>query len=156
MKYITKSLNNNEDYYMARLIDGWKRQHKIRMITMSNLDLSLAEFRTIYYNISKEQKEKLLHEAKENKVNLFYYILKNIYKLNIIRKNNNTIIKQIGNINKAKLFLIQNITKLKKPKGGYLNKIDNLKFYINYQLIYDKPKYNIWRINNEYKINING
>jgi hypothetical protein len=54
LKYVLKSLNSNEDYYKARLIDGWKRQYKIRMITMSNLDLSLYEFRTIYYGLDKD------------------------------------------------------------------------------------------------------
>jgi len=147
MKYITKSLSNGEDYYKARILDGWKRLYKIRMITMSNLDLSLSDFRTIYHNLDSNTKDKK---------SIFQYIMENIFKLKIIDKDNKKFIKQYGSIKSKKFILITSITQSKRISGGYHTKVDNFKFYIEHKLIYDKPKYiKIWRKDNEYKINNN-
>jgi len=156
MKYITKSLSSGEDYYKARILDGWKRLYKIRMITMSNLDLSLSDFRTIYHNLDSDIKDKLLNEAKEQKKSIFHYIMENIFKLKIIDKDNKKSIKQYGSIKSKKFILITSITQSKRISGGYHTKVDNFKFFIEHKLIYDKPKYiKIRRKDNEYKINNN-
>jgi hypothetical protein len=150
LKYVLKSLNSNEDYYKARLIDGWKRQYKIRMITMSNLDLSLYEFRTIYYGLDKEHKTKLLLEAKKKKVNIFYLILQSIFKAKIVKKTNKTILKQVGDFAKAKFYIFQTITKLKSTNGGYRDINDNFTFFMDKKLILVKQKYIMRRVENEY------
>lgn len=156
MKYITKSLSNGEDYYKARILDGWKRLYKIRMITMSNLDLSLSDFRTIYHNLDSNTKDKLLNEAIKDKKSIFHYIMENIFKLKIIDKDNKKSIRKYGSIKSKKFILITSITQSKRISGGYHTKVDNFKFFIEHKLIYDKPKYiKIRRKDNEYKINNN-
>ena len=140
-KYITKTLNDGEDYFNARVLDGYKRHYKMRMITMSNLDLSLADFRTIYHNLDIDTKEKLLAEAKNKKQAIFHYIMKNIYSVKIIETNAKTSIKKFGNIDKSKLILILQATKIKNARGGYRFHIYNLKLFADHKLIYDKPHF---------------
>ncbi len=141
MKYITKSLNNGQDYFKARVIDGWKRLYKIRMITMSNLDLSLTDFRTIYYNLDKDSKNKILLKSKENEQSIFQYIMKNTLTIKIIKKDNFTKTKRFGNSKSAKFVLIKKVIQSKKLTGGYHSTVDNFKFIIDKKLIYDKAKY---------------
>ena len=38
IKIYNEEFKNGQDYFKARVLDGWKRLYKIRMITMSNLD----------------------------------------------------------------------------------------------------------------------
>lgn len=141
MKYITKSLNNGSDYFKARVIDGWKRLYKIRVITMSNLDLSLTDFRTIYYNLDKDSKNKILLKSKENEQSIFQFIMKNTLTIKIIKKDNFTRTKRFGNSKSAKFVLIKKVIQLKKVLGGYHSTVDNFKFIIDKKLIYNKPKY---------------
>ena len=141
-KYIIKNLKDGADYYQARLLDGWKRHHKIRIITMSNLPLSLAEYRTIYHNLDEESKAELLNEAKKEDINLFFYILNNMFRLKKLHKNGSSTIKQYGNIDKAKIILFENITRY-KTKVGYQYKIDKFTLFINHKMKYEKPIYEI-------------
>ncbi|MDX9900900.1 MAG: replication endonuclease [Aliarcobacter sp.] len=156
MKYITKSLNNGSDYYMARILDGWKRLYKIRIITMSNLDLSLTDFRTIYHNLDKNSKNKILLKSKENEQSIFQFIMKNTLTIKIIKKDNFTRTKKLGNSKSAKFVLIKKVIQSKKLTGGYHSTVDNFKFIIDKKLIYNKPKYIKLRGNyHEYKNIVN-
>ena len=156
MKYITKSLNNGSDYYMARILDGWKRLYKIRMITMSNLDLSLTDFRTIYHNLDKDSKNKVLLKSKENEQSIFHFIMKNTLTIKIIKKDNFTRTKRFGNSKSAKFVLIKKVIQSKKVLGGYHSSIDSFKFIIDKKSIYNKPKYKKIRGNYyEYKNIVN-
>ena len=148
MKYITKSLNNGSDYFKARVLDGWKRLYKIRMITMSNLDLSLTDFRTIYHNLDKDSKNKILLKSKENEQSIFQYIMKKTLTIKIIKKDNFTKTKRFGNSKSAKFVLIKKVIQSKKVFGGYHSSVDNFKFIIDKKLIYNKPKYK--KIKGEY------
>jgi hypothetical protein len=148
MKYITKSLNNGQDYFKARILDGWKRLYKIRMITMSNLDLSLTDFRTIYHNLDKDSKNKILLKSKENEQSIFQFIMKNTLTIKIIKKDNFTRTKKLGNSKSAKFVLIKKVIQSKKVLGGYHSTVDNFKFIIDKKLIYNKPKYK--RIKGDY------
>lgn len=148
MKYITKSLNNGSDYFKARVIDGWKRLYKIRVITMSNLDLSLTDFRTIYYNLDKESKNKILLFAKEHELSVYHLVMKHTLTVKIIKKDNFTKTKRFGNSKSAKFVLIKKVIQSKKVLGGYHSSIDNFKFIIDKKLIYNKPKYK--RIKGDY------
>ena len=140
MKYITKQLKEGSDYYTARLLDGWKRENRIRIITMSNLPLSLADFRAIYYGMEEEIKEQILSNAKKEKVSLFYFIMKNLFQLKI---------KLIDGIKKLstnrylhnkqfKLFKVQIRT---QHNGGYVYKTHSLIFFIGNNIVYEKQKY---------------
>ena len=114
---------------------------------MSNLDLSLADFRTIYYNLDIDTKEKLLAKAKSKERAIFHYIMENIYRVKIINSNAKTSIKKFGNIDKSELILILQATQINNHKGGYGLYIHNLKLFVNHKLIYDKPNFQTLRRN---------
>jgi hypothetical protein len=155
MKYIVKSLNNGTDYYQARIIDGWKKKHKIRIITMSNLPLSLGEYRSIYHNLDTDQKNELLNKAQEKKINIFTYILKNMYKVRVLSNQQNKKIKTTiyGNVEKdIKMFI--SVRRSKKRKC-FSYAIKSFIVIINNQVAYEKEHYttiqnNIGEYNNEY------
>ena len=155
MKYIAKTLNDGADYHKARTLDGWKRKHRIRTITMSNLPLSMSEYRTIYNNLDVDNKNELLDEAKAKDVNLFYYILTNMFRLKKIYKQDNFQTKQFGNIDKAKVIIFASVTRIKN-QSGYCYQNNSFTLFINHKLIYEKQKYTrliIGDYYNEHKIN---
>lgn len=155
MKYIAKTLNDGVDYHKARTLDGWKRKHRIRTITMSNLPLSMSEYRTIYHNLDEDSKNELLNEAKEKDVNLFYYILTNMFRFKKIYKKDNFQTQQFGNIDKAKVIIFASVTRIKN-QSGYCYQNNSFTLFINHTLIYEKQKYTrliIGDYYNEHKIN---
>ena len=46
IKYILKNFSDEE----LRTLDGWKKQNKIRLFTMSNLELNSTIFKKLYFN----------------------------------------------------------------------------------------------------------
>jgi hypothetical protein len=52
LKYIIKDLNNGSDIFKARVLDGWKRYHKIRVLTSSLLPLNVMVYKKIYSAVS--------------------------------------------------------------------------------------------------------
>ncbi|MGB6328252.1 MAG: replication endonuclease [Halarcobacter sp.] len=131
MKYITKSIH--EDPFYVRVLDGLKRKTKTRLFTSSRLDLNMSDYKTIYYNLDKDIKDSLVEKAIAKDVCLYYFLLKNTYKAVITKKNQNSLLKQYGDIKKAQLRLFINRTQL--SQGGY--KINNLSFFVN-DYIYKK------------------
>ncbi len=59
LKYIIKDLNNSNDILKARIIDGWKRYHKIRVLTTSQLPLNVMVYKKIYKSVSFVEKNKI-------------------------------------------------------------------------------------------------
>jgi hypothetical protein len=140
LKYVLKQLKDGSDYFHARILDGWKRVHKIKIITSSNLELSLSDYRNIYYNIGKEEKEKLLEKAKVENKSIFYYILKNISIITVVITNKQSLIKKFLINKNSSIILLKNITK--NPfNGAYHSSVDKLEIYINKKLVYEKEKY---------------
>ncbi|WP_457747496.1 replication endonuclease [Sulfurimonas sp.] len=141
MKYVTKQLKSGSDYFTARLIDGWKRKNKIRIITMSNLDLSLADFRAIYHGVDKSTKEHLLKGAKRAKVNLFYFIMKNLYQLKIklVRGVKKLSTNRYIHNKSFKLFKVVHRT---QRRGGYYYAVKSLIFFISDDIAYEKQTFN--------------
>ena len=120
------------------------------------VDLSLTDFRTIYHNLDKDSKNKILLKSKENEQSIFQYIMKNTLTIKIIKKDNFTKTKRFGNSKSAKFVLIKKVIQSKKVLGGYHSSIDNFKFIIDKKLIYNKPKYKKIRGNYyEYKNIVN-
>ncbi len=75
IKYILKNFNDNE----IKQLDGWKKLHKIRLFTMSNLPLSTDIFKKLYYS-NKELNLQILEDIKKGVSkykNLFQYYSKN-------------------------------------------------------------------------------
>ncbi len=139
MKYVTKQLKDEADFFIARLIDGWKKANKIRTITMSNLPLSLGDFRTIYHGIDSKEKEELLKLVKREKVNLFYFLMSNLYTLRIQYKKSGK--KVLNNFIKDKLFTLIKVQTRSKTAGGYSYKTDSFTFFIDHKLVYEKIQY---------------
>lgn len=59
LKYIVKSLNDGSDYFEARVLDGWKRANKIRLLSNSQIPINLEIYKKIYYSISNIQKNRI-------------------------------------------------------------------------------------------------
>ncbi|WP_148624248.1 replication endonuclease [Aliarcobacter cryaerophilus] len=59
LKYIIKDLNNSNDIFKARILDGWKRYHKIRVLTTSLLLLNVMVYKKIYKSVSFVEKNKI-------------------------------------------------------------------------------------------------
>ena len=59
LKYIIKDLNNSSDILKARILDGWKRYHKIRVLTTSQLPLNVMVYKKIYKSVSFTEKNKI-------------------------------------------------------------------------------------------------
>lgn len=145
MKYITKNLNDNRDIYEARVLDGLKREHKMRLITMSNLPLSLSDYRVIYHNLDAENKEKLLLEAKAKENNLFTYLLKNMYQATVLNDSdsNSKHLKQYGKIEKSRVQFFKVKTRTERLSGGYSIAIEDLTFFVDHIQVYKKEKFKI-------------
>lgn len=145
MKYITKNLNDNRDIYEARVIDGIKREHKMRMITMSNLPLSLSDYRILYHNLDDENKEQLLSEAKAKEINLFTYLLKNMYLATVIKDVDTSVktLKQYGKIEKSRIQFFKCKARTERLSGGYSTKVESLTFFVDHIQIYKKEKFQI-------------
>lgn len=103
-KYILKNFSKDDLYSL----DGYKKLHKIRIFTMSNLDLKTDYFKKLYFN-NKELNLKVIKEIK-NKTSK-YDNLYQFYTLNtrIIHENineNGEFRKKTINKNKGNLFTI--------------------------------------------------
>lgn len=59
LKYITKTLSSGSDYYEARILDGWKRANKIRLLSHSLLPLNQQIYKKIYYSFTNIKKNKI-------------------------------------------------------------------------------------------------
>jgi hypothetical protein len=137
MKYITKNLKNSADIFYARVLDGWKRIFKIRMITTSNLPLTLAEYRTIYHALDSEIKESLLKEAREKNINLFYLILENLAKITTIKNIGDTI-KRYKSLLQSRFVILKKVIRQQTERGGYSYIVNGLTFFIDRVPVYKK------------------
>lgn len=103
-KYILKNFNDDD----LHSLNGYKKLHKIRMFTMSNLKLSSSIFSKLYFN-NKELNKKIIEDIKNKKSkydNLYQFYTQNT---TIIYENidkNGEIRKKIINKNKENLFTI--------------------------------------------------
>jgi len=138
MKYITKNLKSGTDIFYARVLDGYKRVNKIRMITTSNLPLSLAEYRTIYYHIDSDIKEALIKEARQKGINLFYLILERLAKVTILTQNRINIHKKYKRLKDSRFIIIKKVIRRTTERGGYSYHINSFNFFIDRELIYKK------------------
>jgi hypothetical protein len=143
MKYITKDLSKGSDMFESRVLDGWKKSNKIRMITMSQLSLSLSEYRMIYHNLDKEIKEELLSKAKKQDMSLYTYILKNMFKLKTLYENGVKVKSTVrGRVDRdIKMFVSYN--RRRNRSGGYSYSTKSLILIINDRVAYEKEQYTI-------------
>lgn len=120
IKYLLKNYKSDE----IRNLDGYKKNHKIRIFTMSNLPLSSSIFKKLYYT-NKEMNLKIIEDIK-NGVSK-YHNLYHFYTLNTdikeIKKDEKekNILKFFNKENK-KMFLVFKKTRIKEKETFKIEK----------------------------------
>lgn len=113
IKYILKNFNDKE----IKQLDGWKKLHKIRIFTMSNLPLSTDIFKKLYYS-NKELNLQILTDIKKGVSkykNLFQYYSKNTTIERLYINNYGEIIKEVlKNKSKKNRFKFTKIIQIKE------------------------------------------
>ena len=103
-KYILKNFNEDD----LHSLDGYKKLHKIRMFTMSNLKLSGSIFSKLYFNNPNLNKE-VVEDIKNKKSkydNLYQFYTENTQIITENIDENGEIKTKIINKNKDSLFKI--------------------------------------------------
>ncbi len=159
LKYIVKTLNDNNDYFFVRFLDGWRRENKVRILSNSQIPLNLEIYKKIYFSISNIEKKKIfskknykLHHVKETidekvrtqGIPIYYFFQQNLYLEQKIFNADGKCSKQktnwFGDI--TSLFHIKfEIQRKRDKKGRLAYKI--CKFIIKYRgiEIYQQQKY---------------
>ncbi|MDN5114973.1 hypothetical protein [Aliarcobacter butzleri] len=150
LKYIIKDLNNSNDTLKARTLDGWKRYHKIRVLTTSLLPLNVMVYKKIYKSVSFLEKnrinfqiddkiitlkEKIDMRCQELGLPLYLYFQDNFFIEKTILKNRNKEITSLGA--KNSLFKV----KLIAEKKAKYYKIKDLKVSYKKKEIYTKQDF---------------
>lgn len=151
LKYIIKDLNNGADIFKARILDGWKRYHKIRALTSSLLPLNVMIYKKIYSSVSFIEKNKIIFKINDNIVSMKEKIDNEVQKLGlplylyfqdnfsiqkiILNENNDRKITNKGNNNS--LFKVE----FTSEKKTTYYKIKSLKVLFDNQTIYNKSQF---------------
>ncbi|MCG3694752.1 replication endonuclease [Aliarcobacter butzleri] len=150
LKYIIKDLNNSNDILKARILDGWKRYHKIRVLTTSLLPLNVMVYKKIYKSVSfveknrinfriddkiVSMKEKIDIECRRVGLPLYLYFQDNFFIEKTILKNSNREIISLGA--KNSLFRV----KLTTEKNAKYYKIKDFKVSYKKREIYTKQDF---------------
>ncbi|MCT7406389.1 replication endonuclease [Aliarcobacter cryaerophilus] len=114
--YIIKYLLKNNKTEDIRKFDGYKKNHNIRIFTMSNLPLSTTIFKKLYYS-NKELNLKIIEDIKNGVSkyqNLYHFYTKNTeikeIKQDIKEKN----LFKFFNKNNKKMFLVFKKTRVEE------------------------------------------
>jgi hypothetical protein len=130
MKYLLKGLNQGEGSYYARYLDGWKRTHKIRVITMSSTLLPLQLYRRIYHTIPSKVKELIDKTIKTENISIYSYIEKSFSFVKIV---NNEIAKVLQGTSKPLFECIHTVkTELNERRSSGVS-TQTMDFTISYQ-----------------------
>lgn len=150
LKYIIKDLNNSSDILKARILDGWKRYHKIRVLTTSLLPLNVMVYKKIYKSVSFTEKnrinfriddkiitlkEKIDMKCQELGLPLYLYFQDNFFIEKTILKNSNKEIISLGA--KNSLFRV----KLVSEKNAKYYKLKDFKVSYKKREIYTKQNF---------------
>lgn len=150
LKYIIKDLNNGADIFKARVLDGWKRYHKIRVLTSSLLPLNVMVYKKIYTAVSLieknkisfkiddkiiSMKEKIDLETKELGLPLYLYFQDNFsIEKTVLNRNDRKIIR-FGS--KNSIFKV----KLSNEKKDKYYKVKSLEVSYKDENIYTKQRF---------------
>ena len=150
LKYIIKDLNNGADIFKARVLDGWKRFHKIRVLTSSLLPLNVMVYKKIYTSVSFIEKNKINFKIDDNIVSMkekidlevqelglpiYLYFQDNFSIEKTIQKGNDRKITRVGE--KSSIFKV----KLISEKKDKYYKIRTLRISYKNEEIYTKQKF---------------
>ena len=150
LKYIIKDLNNGSDIFKARVLDGWKRFHKIRVLTSSLLPLNVMVYKKIYTSVSFIEKNKINFKIDDNIVSMkekidlevqelglpiYLYFQDNFSIEKTIQKGNDRKITRVGK--KSSIFKV----KLISEKKDKYYKIRTFRISYKNEEIYTKQKF---------------
>lgn len=150
LKYIIKDLNNGSDIFKARVLDGWKRYHKIRVLTSSLLPLNVMVYKKIYKAVSLipinkisfksndkiiSMKEKIDLETKNLGLPIYLFFQDNFSIEKTVLSNRDSKIISFGS--KNSIFKV----KLTNEKKAKYYKIKSLEVSYENENIYTKQKF---------------
>lgn len=150
LKYIIKDLNNSTDILKARILDGWKRYHRIRVLTTSQLPLNVMVYKKIYKSVSFLEKNKINFKIDDKIVTLkqkidiecrrvglplYLFFQDNFFIEKTILKNSNRKIIRLGARNS--LFRV----KLVNEKQAKYYKVKDFKVSYKKKEIYSKQEF---------------
>ena len=150
LKYIIKDLNNGSDIFKARVLDGWKRYHKIRVLTSSLLPLNVMVYKKIYKAVSLipinkisfksndkiiSMKEKIDLETKNLGLPIYLFFQDNFSIEKTVLSNRDSKIISFGS--KNSIFKVK-LTNEKKAKHY---KVKSLEVSYENENIYTKQKF---------------
>ena len=150
LKYIIKDLNNGSDIFKARVLDGWKRFHKIRVLTSSLLPLNVMVYKKIYNSVSFIEKNKINFKSDDNIVSMKEKIDLEVQELGLpiylffqdnfsiektVKKGNDRKITRVGE--KSSIFKV----KLISEKKDKYYKIKTFRISYKNEEIYTKQKF---------------
>jgi hypothetical protein len=150
INYKLLTINYSSDILKARILDGWKRYHKIRVLTSSLLPLNVMVYKKIYKSVSFVEKnrinfkiddkiitlkEKIDIECRRVGLPIYLFIQDNFFIEKTILKNSNREITSLGV--KNSLFRV----KLTSEKNAKYYKIKDLKVSYKKKEIYTKQDF---------------
>ena len=150
LKYIIKDLNNGSDIFKARVLDGWKRYHKVRVLNSTILPLNVMVYKKLYSAVSLipenkisfkiddkiiSMKEKIDLETKELGLPLYLYFQDNFSIEKNILNNRDSKIIRFGS--KNSIFKV----KLSNEKKEKYYKIKSLEVSYKDENIYTKQRF---------------
>ena len=143
LKYITKNLQDGQDYFLVRCLDGWKRAHKIRIVTSSDIGLSQFLYKKIYYSLTPEIKAQIDPIIKEQNIPYYLYFQNNTfvkkYVTQIEAKTTKTVTSTSTSGNAKALFKIElRANRIRAPDGKYFYRITDLSIKHKRELLYKK------------------
>lgn len=141
LKYITKNLQDGQDYFCIRSIDGWKRTHKIRVITSSDIGLTQFLYKKIYYSLTPEIKATIDLVIKEQNIPYYLYLQNNTYiKKHVTHIESKTVKTVKSTLGSAKsLFTIElKSNRIRAPDGKIFYRITDLSIKHKRALLYKK------------------
>ena len=159
LKYIVKTISDNSDYFEARVLDGWKRKNKIRLLSHSQLPLNQEIYKKIYHSFTNIKKNKIFskkdyklqigrkeidNEVRTSCIPYYYFFQQNLHLeqkiCEVNSKCSKTNISKFGDINSLFHIKIEK-ERRRDSKGRLTYKIKNLVIEYRGVEIYQNSKY---------------
>jgi hypothetical protein len=159
LKYIVKTLNDNSDYFQARVLDGQKRANKLRLLSHSQIPLNQEIYKKIYHSFTNIKKNKIFskkdyklfigrkeidNEVRTNGIPYYYFFQQNLYLEQKIysadSKCSKTKISKLGNVNSLFHIKLEKV-RSRDSKGRLTYKIKRLVIRYRGIEIYQNSKY---------------
>lgn len=159
LKYIVKTLNDNSDYFEARVLDGWKRANKIRLLSHSQIPLNQEIYKKIYHSFTNIKKNKIFskkdyklqigrkeidNEVRTSCIPYYYFFQQNLHLeqkiCEVNSKCSKTNISKFGDINSLFHIKIEK-ERSRDSKGRLTYKIKRLVIHYRGIEIYQNSKY---------------